>query len=451
MIKLNPSPDIDINCPICKSTFRAEDWHITGLHNMVSGTCSNCSRKYFQEIPVNTGSFYPGTINAQTGNRVDEIPMDNWYLSGLVKSYNKPCETEYPVKVEKLKEFSQSKVVILNTIEHCYGHSLFELLNADYFLKDSKIDLVILVQEPLRWLVPDGVAQIWTISIPFSKGSEWHPWLEKKIKSEFQFIDNLYLANAFVQADSLDYEIEKFTRIKPFNLTYWDKLLEKPTITFIWRNDRFWRSVLPHFLENRYTKFFMGSFIENVKKRLQHRWILKFAKELKDQIPQVDFAIAGLDNQTLKIPSWIADFRFTRPNYNEEKQLCERYAKSHLIIGCNGSSLVLPGCLAGAIINIVPDDAWAQSAGSFPFRITSMGDTHFRYVMAPCEIKIKRLINISISILRDRSLIELLTSEPWRNHNSNQDYFALSRKRIEINENLKYFKSISGLVSRRLK
>ena len=94
--------------------------------------------------------------------------------------------------------------------------------------------------------------------------------------------------------------------------------------------------------------------------------------------------------------------------------------------------LLLPGCLSGGVVNIVPGNMWAVSAGTFPFRITDIGDTHFRYVMLPDEISISRLVNIIVSILRDRSYIQIQASAPWRDHESGLPPYAWADFRKKI-------------------
>ena len=450
MIRLNPTPEITICCPTCKTEFNASEWQVTGMHSMCSGNCPRCGKKYFQEIPVNAGLFYPGTLDAATGKRVDQMPMTNWYVEGLENAYRNRNDEKVNLEVRKHRELGRARIAILNTIDQTYGHALFELLNASWYLKQPDVDLIILVQRSMLWLVPDGAAQVWVADLSFGKAGGWYDDLARTINREVENRDNVYICRSFVQADSLDYNIEDYTRVKPFELDKWDELLEqKPVVTFIWRYDRFWKPVLPHIIDNRFVKKVIPGLLQRLRNNLQHRWILKFSKALRKEIPEVDFAIAGMDTRDRKIPGWIKDFRYPQHADDTAKLQCERYAESHLVMGCNGSSLVIPGCHAGAMINIVPGDVWAVSAGSFPFRVSSIGDTHFRYIMLPAEVSIKRLVNITLSVLRDRSLVLLHTSPPWRDHSAKLDNYAWSQARIKSLETAARFSNESGLVSRK--
>jgi hypothetical protein len=230
-------------------------------------------------------------------------------------------------------------------------------------------------------------------------------------------------------------------------LEEWDARLEKPTVTFIWRTDRFLRKVLPNWLDNRISRSIAPKTIEKIGHRMQLKWLLKFAEALRGAIPNLDFAISGMDDRHQKLPDWIKDFRYLKHEDYTAREQCLRYAESHLVMGCNGSSLILPGCHSGAMLNIVPGDQWSVSAGSFAFRKTDLGDTHYRYTMVPAEVTIKRLVSITVAMLRDRSYIQIQTSSPWRCHDSGLPPFALSEKRIQVTELGRHFATEVGLVT----
>jgi hypothetical protein len=447
MIQLQPTIDLKFPCPVCGNTVEASQWHLTGMHSISSGSCTHCNREYYMEMPTNAGLFYPGIIDAGTGQRADKMPLDNWYLQGLVQAFQKRTRYEVGFSIERLRKVTREKVLILNTIDATYGHALYELFNASYYLKQDDFDLIILLQKNMRWLAPAGAAEIWTVDISFSKANDWNDWLAEKIRQEVSAYKNVYLCRSFVQADSLDYDIEDYSKIKPFPLDEWDARLKKPTVTFIWRTDRFWKRVMPKWIDNRFTRRVIPRTLEKMRNNLQFKWILDFSKYLKSQIPGIDFAIAGMDSRDHPLPGWIKDYRYEKHSDETASEQCERYAASHLVLGCNGSSLVLPGCHAGAVVDIVPGDQWAVSAGTFPFRVTSIGDTHFRYVMLPAEVSIKRLVGIIVSILRDRSYILLQTSPPWREHDGTLDHFAWNDFRLKAFDLNKYFTSTAGMIS----
>ncbi|MFM9840724.1 MAG: hypothetical protein ACKVOQ_20830 [Cyclobacteriaceae bacterium] len=448
MIQLKPFVDIKINCPSCKNLIEVDDWKMTGMHAICSGSCKNCKRNFIQELPVNAGLFYPGIVDEESGNRCDDLPFDNWYLNGFVKAFNSRSKEKVNIKIIENKPLGTGPLLLLNTIDATYGHALYELFNCSYYLTRREFELVLIVQKDLLWLVPENIPHIWVVDISFGQAINWYEDLADKVKKLVENNSHVYLCRSFVQADSSDFDIYDYSKIKPFPLEKWDELLTKPTVTFIWRTDRFWKRVLPKWIDNRISRRLFPSLLNRVRNWLQFQWVIRFSGALKSSIPSVDFAIAGMDSRDFALPKWIKDYRYEKHSDETAREQCQRYANSHLVVGCNGSSLLLPGCHAGAVVNIVPGDHWAVSAGTFAYRITSVGDTHFRYQMVPEEVPIQRIVKIMTSILRDRSYILLQTSSPWRDHNSDQDSFAWSNFRLKAFKLLKYFKPDSGLITR---
>jgi hypothetical protein len=448
MIRLKPFVDLLVPCPSCSKEIQPANWLITGMHCMTELKCPDCGHEFYSEIPVNAGAFYPGIID-QAGTRVDNMPFENWYLNGLEEAFKNKKDDNISIEVRANRKLGERPVLILNTIDATYGHAVYELFNASYYLKKKEFDLVILVQKHLHWLVPDGAAQVWVVDISFSKAVSWFDKLDQQVKVLLQDEKDVFICRSFVQADSHDFNIEDYTRIKPFPLNEWDERLVHPTLTFIWRTDRFWKRVLPRIIDNRYSRKLFPGLLKIVRKNLQFKWILKFSQKIKEQIPAVDFAIAGMDERKPALPDWIKDFRYPAHEDSTAREQMERYARSHLVAGCNGSSLLLPGCLSGGVINIVPGTMWAVSAGTFPFRITDIGDTHFRYVMIPDEISIPKLVSIIVSVLRDRSYIQIQASAPWRDHSAGLPPYATSDFRKKIFSLSDHFPLDKAMISRR--
>lgn len=453
MIQIKPEINMHHKCPCGVAEIQPNSLHLTGMHTMCKISCKHCSMEYFLEVPINAGAFYPGILDAQTGIRVDELPFDNWYLRSLKDAYKNKKNVEFDFNIEKNREFDPNKkVALLHCLDITYGHALFELFNAQYYLERGDVDLVIIVQRNLRWLVPDGAAEVWVLDLPFSRANDWNEWLANRVQLELNRLpEQVFMCRTFVQADSSDYDIERFSKVMPFPFDEWDERLEKPTVTIIWRNDRFWRRVLPKWLDNRILRKIAPKTIEKIRHMAQLNWLLKFAEALHLAIPKLDLAISGMDSRKLKIPAWIKDFRFPIHEDDTARHQCLRFAESHLVMGCNGSSLILPGCHAGSVLNIVPGDQWSVSAGSFAFRKTDFGDTHYRYTMVPAEITINRLVSITVAMLRDRSYIQMQTSPPWRDHDASLPPFALSEKRLQVHELGRHFASEAGLVTLRAK
>ncbi len=449
MIRIHPEIEVKIKCNSCQQEFTPTAFHLTGMHVLCSGICPNCkSDELYKEMPASAGLIYPTTIRKSDGKRVDDMIFTNWFIGNLSTAFiNRKNEK---ISIEKIINSNQpkKKLLILNTIDSTYGHSLLNIFNLSYYKKKTDYHLLLLVQKNLGWLVPDGVDEIWITDIPFSKAAQWNEFLADEVNAELRKYTEAFLCRSFPQAPDDEFHIEEFTRVQPFPLTEWDKRLVKPTVTFIWRTDRFWKRVLPRWIDNRFTRGLFPELLKNLKNKIQFNWIMKFAKELREKAPSVDFAIAGMDSRKYKLPAWIKDYRFPEHSDDTARELCRRYAESHLVIGCNGSSLVLPCCHAGGMINIVPSDGWFVSVGSFFFRYTSIADTFYRYALIHSETSVKRIVKITVQILRDRSMIQLVSGSPWNDHDSNKAHEDWANFRKHIFENTRFFNEEEGLISR---
>jgi hypothetical protein len=99
-------------------------------------------------------------------------------------------------------------------------------------------------------------------------------------------------------------------------------------------------------------------------------------------------------------------------------------------------------------MNIVPADGWAVSVGSFFFRFTSIADTFYRFSLINPEAPIERIVKIAVQILRDRSMIQLISGSPWNDHEAHKLHGDWAKFRTQIFENTRYFNEGEGMISR---
>jgi hypothetical protein len=445
MTSISPIIDVTITCHDCNEEFQPTSFHLTGTHVLGSGKCKRCQEELFIEMPTGSGLHYPVVVDSK-GERKDGSLYSNWFTAALQNaSRNK---VDMPVHIEKIINSSKrkEKLLVLNTIDQSYGHCIFTLFNTDYYASKLDFHLLVIVQKELRWLVPDGIDEVWIVDMPFSRAQLWHTSLVNQINERIAQFPKSFLCRAFPQAPEGEFDVEKFSRIKPFPLDEWNKRLENPVVTFVWRTDRFWKRVLPRLIENRITIRFFPNLIRQIRNNIQFRWIIRFSEELRRKAPTIDFAVAGMDTREFKLPKWVKDYRYPYHDDKIAREMCERYAASHLIIGCNGSSLVLPSFHAGAVVNIVPHDGWAVSAGSYYLRPTSPADVQYRYLLLPAETSIARVVKVVVQILRDRPLVQILSGK-LNNHDEELHSSAWSQFRTEGFRNIKYFREKEGLLT----
>ena len=450
MIRISPDIDFRITCKNCGESFIADSFHLTGMHVLGSGICSSCKAedRLYKEMPTGSGLIYPTIINGKDGKRVDNIPFTNWFISNLSVAFANRNHDEISIRKRLNTEGPEKSLLILSAIDATYGHCVFSLFNIDYYKNLKNYHLLVLVQKELSWMVPDDIDEVWVVDIPFSKARQWSTVLEQAINLEIGKYSSAYLCKILPQAPESDFDIEEYTKTKPFPLDEWDRRLSTPVVTFIWRTDRFWKRVLPKWVDNRITRRIIPKVLTQLRNKIQFNWIVAFSKKLKRKAPNIDFAVVGMDSQQFKLPAWVKDLRHPYHDDNIVKKQCERYAESHLVIGCNGSSLVLPSCHAGGVINIVPSDGWFVSVGSFYFRKTTQADTFFRYCMLPSEVSVERITKIVVQILRDRSMIQLISGSPWNDHRASIPKEEWAKFREKIFKNTALFDEPEGLISR---
>src|SRR5215213_3836622 len=149
-----------------------------GMRRLSELRCPQCRREFYGDLPSGWGLYYPCLLEKATG--VVHDPFNHhWYAQAFLgHPYRDRHKTSGPIPftVESFRPLRRP--VLLNVIDGLYGHSILPLLGAQYYLdQEPDVDLVVMVPKLLRWMVPDGVAEVWTLDIPLRKGTEWNDWL----------------------------------------------------------------------------------------------------------------------------------------------------------------------------------------------------------------------------------------------------------------------------------
>ncbi len=172
MIRLNPLPESQHYCPFDNTRLNVLDWYIPGMRNLADLQCPKCSRKFYGVLLAGQALYTPLLLDKNTGNIHDPHNV-KWFADWLRQSYAN--RNDEPLDFES-EEFRPLRTpLLLNCLDTLYGHCLLKLLNALYYLDQRPdLDLVVLVPKSFRWMVPDGVAAIWTVDLPLRRGSEWN-------------------------------------------------------------------------------------------------------------------------------------------------------------------------------------------------------------------------------------------------------------------------------------
>ena len=214
MILIKPFVPNEYFCT-CGGDFLFTELIWQGLHVCQKQVCNSCNRIRIDSLPVNQSAleqytYYPdsGVINDSEGNIVKE----NWY-SAKLKSVSEPADQDVEIEIEKFGNYEE--VLILNTLDYVYGHSLLFLLNLQRITDaEKRIGIIVIVQPMLRWLVPkSGIAEIWMVKLGFQKFHNYYPVLSLKINFELNRFKKVWLSKGHLLPTNENIQIEKFNVI----------------------------------------------------------------------------------------------------------------------------------------------------------------------------------------------------------------------------------------------
>jgi hypothetical protein len=331
----------------------------------------------------------PFQINLTNG-RLFQLDGDegykSWFGIPLLMSVFRPqYDPNMVFQVEKRLE--TKKVIIINCLHFLYGDALLKLLSVEYYLREKpEFNVIVLIPNILRWMVPDGVTEIWTTNIPLAKMLNFYPQLDQLINRECQRFDTIYLSRAHYQPHCP--EISQYTGVAKHNYGKQDF-----RITFIWRDDRVWCRANPY-LHHKLAPELCKSGLQQ-----QNSNICYFFERLRLQFSHVNFTVAGLGVATA-FPAWIDDRRVEKYTDDLEQATCKIYAESRLVIGVHGSNMLLPSAHAGMTLDLIPDDRWGNLAQDIIYQDIDVRRAVHQYLYLPLSTDINLLVTIASNQLK---------------------------------------------------
>jgi glycosyltransferase involved in cell wall biosynthesis len=218
--------------------------------------------------------------------------------------------------------------------------------SGELFEQGEKKAIVVIVPKFLRWMVPEGVAEVWTVPISLKNGQNYYPNFAEFVEEETKRFDEIYVSEAHSHPSQFD--ITRFTRVPKHNFEK-----KEIKITFIWREYRL--------LVNRSLFRVLRKIDQQARSlSLQNLKIQQLLEKITLQVPEAKFAVAGLGTKN-KFPEWIEDYRVESFNEKIEKEICGLYSQSRLLIGLQGSNMLLPSAHAGMTIDFI-DERWGNFA-----------------------------------------------------------------------------------------
>jgi hypothetical protein len=389
MISIKPFIDCSSNCPYCQNKLNPQSLIWSGMHVCVKSKCSVCSSETIGDLPISHAINYPYVIDIKNdrffrnksvlGNKT----TDNWLGKNLLKSLQNPNTQKIDIQKEIFKD--SKRIIVLNCIDHLYGHSLLKLLNVDSHLQNNPdFGVVVIVQKFLRWMVPEGVAEVWTVDIPLRLGQSYYPGVNEFISGEIDRFDEVYVSKAYSHPANFDITNYTKTPIHDFNA-------EEFRITFIWREDRLWVNYFFFQVLKRLGLISICLLVQNWKVR-------RLLTAIKKKVPSAIFSVAGLGKK-LSFPDWVEDLRVEKFDEISERATCKIYSQSRLIIGLHGSNMLLPSAHAGMTIDLMPDDRLGNICQDILYQKADPRLATFSYRFPPASMKIKQLATLATSMI----------------------------------------------------
>ncbi len=398
MIQIKPNIDYRTMCPKCNSV-NVKLGHIIfqGPHICAEFQCMECKNTYLQNLPVGQGILKTLTVRKSDSKFFGQYKDIAWFADPIINVYLNPKLDNVKLDVIKNNNSEVKKVIILNTLDNCYGHSLLHFLNLQNIINKKKDFRVIVIIQPfLKWLLPkEGIDEVWVAHVSFDMMRHYYKDLNDKIQTEFQRFDEVYFSSAHLCPTNID--IEKFTKIKPYNF---DQKSKKPRITFVWREDvnRFW--IKSYWIYGVLRKMK----IAKILLPLHYLRVLIFLLFLHNKIKGKGYQIslAGLGNFGW-FPAFVDDKRITSFDKQTEIDTCTIYAQSELVIGVHGSSMILPSAHAGMTINIMPLKRWGNFIEDILYSENEDRLASFQKRVIPMNTTIFETCDITTNMLFGRS------------------------------------------------
>ncbi len=395
MIEIKPHIQHQSVCPHCQTRLQAQDILWQGIHVCAVSKCPGCQAGIIEDLRVGQALYTPYQIDVNARQMFGDESSKYWYGLPMHQSLVSPSD-DLPVYLQVEKRRTTRNVIILNCIDFLYGHSLLKLLNATAHLRDHpELGLIVIVPQFLRWLVPQDVAEIWTVNIPLAKAQAYYPALHQRIQQECERFESIYVSLA--HSHPRDYDISLFTGVDKHDFGK-----EPFRITYIWREDRpWWHFSFILWILRKHTSVL--SLLQRSISQWQNLKIRRLFAKLRNHFPDAVYTVAG-QGTTSHFPTWIDDQRVNRYTEDIERRSCQVYAESRLVIGVHGSSMLLPSGHAGMVLDLMPNSRWGNLAQDVLYQQSARFQsdermTSWRYRYLPINTPLGTVYNVAESML----------------------------------------------------
>lgn len=352
LLEVKPQIKIPLICLFCRSTMvTITELLFHGVHTLADCSCEKCSKQFYHTLPVGHDLLFPVSFDKKGSYSSFNQNKAKWLAEPLINSFFKIRGTE--AEIEKKVYFEKVDAIILNCLDSCYGHVYTKLWNTQLLLtRHADKGVIVLLPKSMEWLVPKGVAEVWTVAIPLKKLKAGVINLDHFMKKELSRFRNVFLSSAFTHLDTEKITTESFVKRKRFDLSTFNAA--PPQITFVLRDDRFWHGnsvelfLYKTCIKYSILKYFRGFFLWR-----QHQFFNKVARKLSGPLEGVKLIATGIGKKG-GLSAIIEDVRREEITEATELEWCNIYAASNIVIGLHGSNMLIPTSLAAGFIDLLP-------------------------------------------------------------------------------------------------
>ena len=358
MIQLKPLPGTNFICPECGSKNSVLTKVIVeSIHILGDCTCSVCGLNFYQVLPIGHTVDDVLSIGKTNGRLYQPESHPSWLSDSVMKAHLGMRKD--PVGIRKITYKKCENVVILNTLDFLYGHTLLKLYNALYHLDHQKdLGLIIIIPKMFEWLIPEGCAEAWVVDLKLSDLAYGYESIQKFVSQEFERFQKIYLSKAYSHPDFTNVDVTRLTKVKPFDLATFSQ--QKPTITFVLREDRLWfGSLADYWLYRACRKLKTLSWGRRILSKRQNQLIKGTILEIRKKLPEANVYVVGLGS-TGNFKGFAIDQRKIEVDPAVETLWCKIYSQSHVVVGVHGSNMLLPTALAAGCVEILPEDRYGN-------------------------------------------------------------------------------------------
>ncbi len=386
LIELKPRVSSSVECPHGGGVVTPERvlWH--GLHVCAEGRSAKTGRRLVWDLEVGQAVYTPYVVDVETGEFWGAANARAWFGAPFAESLRNPSGEAIPMAVEVRRSFKGA--VVLNCIDYVFGHALLKLLNAGALLRDRPegTGVVVIVQKPLRWLVPEAVDEVWTVELPFGRARAFYPDFDRQVSEQLRRFERVWLSPA--HSHPAQFDIAPFTGVRPHGFG-----TGPYRITYVWRAGRAWRPA-------GVSKAF--GFRDDAAR--QRCGVMRVFELLRKRVPEAKLTVAGIGRAGGAFPAWVEDLRVERPTEVDERALCAAYAESRLVIGPHGSNMLLASALAGMTLDLMPPERWGNFAQDVLYQAVPEEAGHpavrsWRYRFIPEETALTTIADVAAGMV----------------------------------------------------